>query len=144
MEDPEGITYYALIRLQDLALEYRPNDAPLEEHIYLLLIQACAAHWESGTHDEQCQGSVLTTAKGAGASTSASSKCDVCRLEETLAESMDKDPILRSWAENGSGTILGGNTFFEEVSEDLPKGMPLFGFVGDNEVVGSSGLLSPA
>ncbi|TEB24483.1 hypothetical protein FA13DRAFT_1312536 [Coprinellus micaceus] len=34
MEDPEGITYYALIRLQDLALEYRPREAPLEEHIY--------------------------------------------------------------------------------------------------------------
>jgi hypothetical protein len=57
---------------------------------------------------------------------------------------MDKDAVLKSWAENSTETIMGGNTFFEEVSEDLPKGMSLFGFAGDNEVVGSSGLLSPA
>lgn len=116
LEDPHGIAYYALIRLQDLAPEYQPSKAPLEEHIYLLLIQACAAHWESGFHDETCEGSQIVVRR-AQAPTSV---CEVCRLEEALVKSMDADPLLAWWA-GQQPKDTGRNTFFEDVLEDTSE-----------------------
>lgn len=115
LEDPQGITYYALIRLQDLAMGYQPSKAPLEEHIYLLLIQACAAHWESGFHNETCSGGGQTVFKGPQPPASV---CDVCRLEEVLIKSMEKDPVLVWWAGQNYGDT-GRNTFFEDVLADV-------------------------